>query len=876
MELIARRERNSGAHVNVTSKSNPSPDSGPRRQLLSHGPEADALLDQVREAMGTLSKLLSHGRELGESVTHVVQRALADVSAKVDRTELRVAVVGEERSGKSTFLDALLGERLLGMTKTPPNLVTTIRSMRELGYRAELTDGFIDDFAVRDPDQTAKRLTEIESTDARLGEAKRRSVAAAVEVAAAADALERLETSMTESFRAFEAAREDAARASANLATSQDAWGRLCTDAAERAKALPALFRQHPPWWALWTWIIRLCALLLHWRSWRGYRALAAASGRAEAEVDALRGESSRAAERCWQAEAKLSTANVPVEQARRSLETARQVAQEAEAACATLGHELIEKRLEMERARSDRKRRFFAEVMALCNMDDRGKDVVDLEIDYPAGLLPDDILLIETPGVSSDDVASSERAWRAIRERADACIVISELEHAVSGETQKFLPVLREAVPHAILVLTKMDETLTEATRRGDADPAEQVQQACRIGTRRFAREMGRDPNAVLSLTVAAEEALRHSASSEPDRRRFEADVAKLFRLLHYERALILGASAAGIVRRCIRDLADAEGRAALAHRERIATLEAQRIPNPEQFFAEQMKSIDGVIAEKTKEVMASAASVLNENAGLARAECKTKIASCATKDDLRALVPELAEMSTRTMAAAAGVVRMHLDAKADRSVRDIEQGVFQALKERYYILHQITRPADLRVGVAAELPSLAGRADLAPQLDEAMRAFDRQRWGFGIGGAVAGAGMGTLVLPGIGSLAGALVGGLLTLAKPLGALKQAFGAATDECLTRLERAMAEQVAAAEPMVATAMHAALKKSLEQVLARFAHFIDEPIEEERAAIEGAREKLRELEMIHARLQEHDAHLESLIKSATEASVGLCR
>src|SRR5688572_21059377 len=109
------------AQVKVTPTSNPISESGPHRkgspqgpqsgrrpQASSHGPEADALLDEVRDAVATLSKLLSHGPELGEPVARAIRGAVDEVSAKLYRRELRVVVVGEERSGKSTFLDALL------------------------------------------------------------------------------------------------------------------------------------------------------------------------------------------------------------------------------------------------------------------------------------------------------------------------------------------------------------------------------------------------------------------------------------------------------------------------------------------------------------------------------------------------------------------------------------------------------------------------------------------------------------------------------------------------------------------------------------------------------------------------------------------------
>jgi hypothetical protein len=597
---------------------------------------------------------------------------------------------------------------------------------------------------------------------------------------------------------------------------------------------------------------------------------------KAETEVDALRAESSRAAGQCGQTEAMLADANVPVEEARRALEVARRAEHDAKTACETLQHEADELRREVERSRSERKRRFVSDVRALCNMEDRGKDVVELEIDYPAWLLPDDILLIETPGVTSHDVGASERAWRAIRERADTCIVVSELEHAVSGDTQRFLQPLREAVPHAILLLTKMDEMQGAAPLDGDGNPGEQVERARKIGTRRFAREMGRDPSTVLSVIVAAEETLRGAPSSEPDRQRFEADVATLFTLLRYERALILGASSGSIMRRCIRDLSEAEEPTALAHRDRIASLEAQRIPDPDQFYREQMTSVDHAIAENAKSVVTGAVSVLRENTDLARVECRTKIAACKTKADLSQLAAQLAEMMTSRLALARDVVRSHFDAQADRGTQDLERNVLQALRERYYILHEVKRPADLRVVVDAPLVKPAPPAHLATHFEGIVRSFDRVRMGFGIGGAILGAALGTLILPGIGSLVGALLGGLATFARTLGTLRRDFSAACDESIAGLEREMATQIVAMEPSVATVVRTSLAKSLEHALARFAHFIDEPIEEERAAIEREREKLDELKKLTQRLREQDFRLELLMKRATDASVGLCR
>src|SRR5260221_1075441 len=192
-------------------------------------------------------------------------------------------------------------------------------------------------------------------------------------------------------------------------------------------------------------------------------------------------------------------------------------------------------------RARQERYDEFASEIRSLTDPRARGREVSELHIEYPARFLPDDVVIIDPAGATSDNAELRSRAWRTILDQADGCIVVSELEHAVSRKAQKLLEQLRESVPHSILVLTKMDRSFAWAEKQGIADPREEVERARKIGTRRFARELGRDPGSVLSVAVAAEQSLHEGASAEPAGRRFAAEVVTVFKLLRQERAFIL-----------------------------------------------------------------------------------------------------------------------------------------------------------------------------------------------------------------------------------------------------------------------------------------------------------------------------------------------
>jgi GTP-binding protein EngB required for normal cell division len=851
----------------------PQPSGSASEQLSTPESEADALISEVRAAAATMSALLAHSDDFGERVTAAIRESSQGVQERLDRKELRVVVVGEAQAGKSTFLDALLGERLLGLSKTRSGSITSVRRAAQYGYRARFAGGAVEVFASRVPDRTAQIAKQIDEAQAAAVDAQHRSYVAAADVASASDTLERAEKALTSAFHALESSRAEAARLASDIAQRESEEKRLVADAENKTEGLPLVLRQAPPWWALWLWFMRLLLLVLRLRDWRAYRALIGERDATTETIARLREKASNEAESCAKAEARLSAASPPVEEARQELAASRSVLDQTEALRADLARKGYQHRLDMDRARSERLRRFVNEVHSLTDASSRGKDVVELEIEYPARWLPDDIVLIDTPGIVSANVDAQAHVKSVLENRADVCMIVSELERGVSGATKAFLMQFRETVPHAILVLTKMDETLATA-HKDQTDPWGHVEQARRIGTRRFAREVGRAPETVLSVAVAAEEALREGEHAGHVGKRFEREVDKLFALLRQERTLILGSWSAAAVRRCVADVADAEKRAEHSYSERIAALEAKRSPEPDQFRLEQLAEFDPSIAERANQVIASARQVLTDNARLANVDCHQRIAACATKHELRARAPELGAAILDKLSHACEQVEAHLDEQTNRAARDIEAAAFQSLRERYHLLHDVTRSSVIPIRLDAKLIRPSKDPDLAPAFDKMVRTFDQTRVGFGLGGAAAGAAAGTLILPGIGSAAGALVGACATFAKTLGSVKRACTLATDACVGQFSLELAAQIDALTPKVGAAIRTSVSSALTQAIDRFARWIVEPIEAERAAIENEREKLRHLKDHHARLLRHDSELVSLIKAAAKESAGL--
>jgi hypothetical protein len=857
--------------MNVTPSPSTLPAPEERGSRASHGPEGDTLLVEVRAAIATLSALLAHGQDLGKEVSDTIREALSGVERRLDRNELRVAIVGERKAGKSTFLNALLGARLLGTVEHESNTVTWLRRADVADYRATFGDGKREEFSSCTPDGSEEIRSRLEAAErACLDITTARDDAAAVHDNAC-QALAAEERALREAFDGFDAARDEAARIGRELSAVEAEVKSLAAPIAEGDRAIPLLVRAAPPRWAFWLWLARAVLMLFTWRAFRSYGALLRAREDGLGRAASLRRASSVAAERCRTAEANMTNANGPVEQARANVADARAALDTFEAMLATRRVEVTQLRAELERYGAERTETFFRRIRELSDRRGRGKNLVELSIDYPARRLPADVAIIDTPGVTAEGGFAHEHAWEVVCEQADGCIVISELSRAVSDPTKRLLRKLREVVHHVLLVFNKMDTTVIEARRSGEGEPWEQVERARKIGTRRFAREVGRDPSTVLSVTVAAESALKGDG---PLARRFESEAAKLFQLLRHERALILGAGCASVVRRCIGSVVSVEEVAERAYKERIAALEANRSPEPDRFQAEQLEAATPALTRAADRVVDSALEHLRRGLELVRAESAQRISASSTQG-LRALVPELEQAVQRALLQVQEELFAQIDADSDRFLRGIEADVFTALRQRYTLAHDVTRASasELRIdhGPAAVFP-----VELGPVVEREIRSFRNVRIGLGSAGAATGAAVGTVVMPGLGTAAGALIGALLSFAKTPGSVRQRCIAAVDSALRSPEQVLVERVRALRAPIFDAMHGTLTHSLSRALVRFERWIAEPLEAERAAIQRERDKLRNMQELRERLHGHDVRLAELMAAAVGASVGLCR
>jgi hypothetical protein len=153
------------------------------------------------------------------------------------------------------------------------------------------------------------------------------------------------------------------------------------------------------------------------------------------------------------------------------------------------------------------------------------------------------------------------------------------------------------------------------------------------------------------------------------------------------------------------------------------------------------------------------------------------------------------------------------------------------------------------------------------ASPVEGALGAFEKQRVGYGIGGAATGALLGTLIFPGIGTAIGAFVGVFAGLLKGIDSLKQDCFDKIDATLSATEAHSLEQLRGKRPDFARVIALSVEEALGEALQRLEDAISRLMAVEKRTIERERSTLAQLDDARSSLEEHDNQLAKLIEAA---------
>jgi GTP-binding protein EngB required for normal cell division len=840
----------------------------PTAEMPSLGVEGDALVDEVIAALGTLHKLTEHSELLGVDTTTSIRSTAKQVVQRLSRTELCVVLAGEPGAGKRTFLDALIGDPRVGKARGRTSITTFLRRDATPSFRARFADGKVVDFARLVPDQQRQMDQRLVSAEDAFEHAEGRYEALVLKAESARDALAKDEAELERQREMLNATRETVRSLEAMLGGAEMAAQRAADHFAAVQRSVPALAtpaRELGFFALLWQWIYKLFYL----QRWQRVEQAARQRDEAAERFLAMKTRMQEADQACVDIEDCVVPLRVAVETKVSQAGAAEHVLPAAAKAMAEARANMEAERQALGRYVEERQTRFFAELAKISSAHPK-PEVLQLDIDYPTDFVPDEVAIIDAPGVT--DESGKSHAWEVIREQADGCILISDLAKGISAPTERFLNRLREVVPHVLLVLTKMDAAFVDATHAGEKEPWHAVEKARRARTQRFAEQIGRSPETVLSIAVAAQAVVEDSESGLAQR--FETEIRKLFRLLRFERAIILGTRAAKVLRECLSRIAEAEKGAEASYRARIRALEAEHVPEPEVFHRQALaKSAAGIDRAAQRAIVEASEAVRQRFADLRRKSGDNVRASVHDKR-FREVALGLEQDVGNEVRSVETQALLALEASAEQSIRELERKVFQELRQRYRIDEEVRRGRDSfhRPDVLLLNAALPTHASVR----SAIRRHVFKRVLLGILGAILGGGIGMLLAPWIGAAVGIVLGPLLSFAKTHRSIERKTIALLEVELRKQEQAVLREVAALEQKTRSNVHAALNQSIEDVIIRYGRFIAVPFQAGEEAIAKERANLGRLRELGEAMVGHDEKLTLLMGEAALASRGLCQ
>src|SRR5688572_16012082 len=233
-----------------------------QRPESTHSVEGDALLEEVRAALATLEGLLAHGEHLGEAVVARIRSTVSEVQERLDRRDLFVVLVGEPGAGKTTFLNALLGDPVLPSVGKDPLHAAYLRASSAEGYTARRADGTEVVFEKRHPDPTLSLYERLRALEVDTIRTSSERASAAVELDERRQLADRAQGELKGAFQSFEASRAEAERLAEEIAQVETEREKLVEHADGLEKELPDLLRNRPALWAVWFLIAYFVMLL--------------------------------------------------------------------------------------------------------------------------------------------------------------------------------------------------------------------------------------------------------------------------------------------------------------------------------------------------------------------------------------------------------------------------------------------------------------------------------------------------------------------------------------------------------------------------------------------------------------------------------------
>jgi len=384
---------------------------------------------------------------------------------------------------------------------------------------------------------------------------------------------------------------------------------------------------------------------------------------------------------------------------------------------------------------------------------------VTRCDVSHPAEFLLHNVVVVDTPGVSSTDCEHGEVTRRVIEREADLVLVTIPILWQISLTFETFLrETLRPLLSRAVFVVTKADSL---------EDPDDRKQALQFIQRQIKVRLEIESPEVYV---VAARTALRRSESSTPqtkDEREwaeaFDYIRSLLIQRLAQERKGVVAGQIVRLLDDLLASLNQGLERQAEVYAEREDAIRRDALPDYQAFFASELQAGMAQI-EKQRVVARQAAEggVYQAHERLSDA-LRASIFAATNGDALARVVnDEVSRLFDAEMTTLANYVTSVI-----ATVRIAGENVEEAFRQRFATAfaalqrlatnHTLALPPMLYQDVA--MPGFAALSEAKGALKKSQGAGKQAT----LGGATAGAIVGTFIAPGLGTLIGVGVGTLL-----------------------------------------------------------------------------------------------------------------
>lgn len=839
-------------------------------------------LDQaITATCMALVEFKEHQNQLNQATVNLIREGLTEIQARRQRKELYVAVVGEQKAGKSTLLNAILGMELLGTAvRECTGAVSFLRCGTRPGYQVGLRSGLWEDFCERCPDRHEEFAQQVAELSRIVERCKTE------EQQFPADLL-RLDQTLRQLRTAHDSLVEQAANADRFTADRR-------RDAEQTRKELndfqEALRRteQHVPWpyrqAGDWTFFLSGLGrvILKPWEkpSWHDHLTQVKTLRQAQKNLLTVMHGVQSAADTTAALEQRTLQNQEKIRELLQREETTKQALLRLPAVYDDAQTRLQQAHKDWRQHQEDRLASFVQAVKELTDMNRRGNDVEELHLELSSDRLPERIVLIDTPGVNTATEENRERAWRAIRSYADACILVADLGQPLSESTREFVRQVREVTPHILLVLTKLDAVLQSAELNSD-DAQREVEEAIRIGRARFASEVGRSEQEILTFAVAARPALKQKSGSATEL--FRQELARLFSIVEAERAIAVTAKCAQIIHHVQQTTLSESEEIEATYRNRIESLVAQQINHPQEVRDRAIVTLIPAIRKLSEPISQMLRVELQERLSAFHQRLKQPLEAAKNSHELGLAIQSLENDATHELDQIAEACQQRTSAQFAPAIEELIRQARQPIWDRYQLSQSMATAAPPRPTIAIPVISAAvplSLTSLGADVQQKVKQYTQRS--NTLGNAVMKSGTRALTTNSSSGLTFALLG--IAAGTVWGITHgQKFPALKQECLAKIDGFLAELVreATSERFIGPLeiehhLGRQLTTIVDHDLHAFRVWIDSVIQSERRTLANEQKRLAHLRDLRNRLATHDQRLQNLLEKATEVCLGLSR